>query len=241
VTDRPTPHQVVRFVVGSRDGRRAITWRCWIPGGDKSDVYLAPRPIADAFKVSLHESGDWRLAFAEQFEKKLTSEGRWREGESRKVAQWPRSTEIAPGCTLAFRVLVPASAVTIGADPDVLPNDLVWINPPAEERAVEVALIITEPRTPVDGWPGRRAMGTQLVGSLSLPTGETAWIVHREVDIPTLAPAKGSVSRFDPESSVELGAPDHRVIITIQGEDGRPEALMECKFAPPQDSESRAD
>jgi hypothetical protein len=227
---------VVRFVVGSQDGFRGSTWRCWIPGRAKNDIYLAPRSIAGSYKISLHQSGDWRLALTEQFEKKLRSEGRWNDGIGRLLAQWPRSRTIGPDTVLAFRIVVPHSAVTIPSDPAVLPREMVWIDPPTPGRSVEVSLLIIERELPQHKWPGQSAMKTQFVGRMPLPNGHTVCIVSREAEVPSSSPspgvaAEGFLSNLKTEvrSEVEERLDEYRFLLPIFGNDGRPEALMEYK------------
>jgi hypothetical protein len=171
--------RTIRFVVGTRGGLRPSTWRCWTPSGGKSDVYLAPRSLAGAYKISLHESilAGWLDLPGEA----QAGDGGTLDGGSRLAAQFSRPRETAPGCLLAFRVLVPASAVSIDSAVESLPGDLIWIPPPPPDRAVEIALIMTAPGAQTDGWPSRRAMSTGLVGGFPLDSGQDLWLVHRQV------------------------------------------------------------
>jgi hypothetical protein len=91
--------------------------------------------------------------------------------------------------------------VSIDSAAESLPEDLIWIPPPQEDRAVEVALIVTAPGGQTDGWPGRRAMSTGLVGDFPLDSGEHLWLVHREVPIPVIPAAQARLSRSKPDQS----------------------------------------
>jgi hypothetical protein len=138
--------QVIRFAVGSPTGLRASVWRCFTHG-KHSDIYLAPSSIADSYKVSLHEPGtpgaEWRLAFTKQFREQMEEADLWEPGEGRLIAAWPKSVEIARNVLLAFRVLVPASAVTIPTDLQKVNPEVVWIPPSPRGRATEVSFIPT--------------------------------------------------------------------------------------------------
>lgn len=224
--------RTIRFVVGTPGGLRSSTWRCWTPASGKSDVYLAPRNLVESFKVSLHERGlhekeSWQTGFTSEAKRKLVAEGRWT-GGSRLTSQCPKPTETAPGCVLAFRILVPASAVSIDSATEKVPKDLVWIPPPPTDRAVEIALIMTAPGTKTTGWPGRRAMSTGLVGDFPLNSGEHLWLVHRTVPIPTIPPAQGRISRFQPAADLSERLENARVLVGIDI-DGEPTGLMECR------------
>jgi hypothetical protein len=216
--------RTIRFVVGTPGGLRSSTWRCWTPTGGKSDIYLARRSLVGSYKIRLHESESWQVGLTCEAERKLKAEGRWTDGW-RHAALFPRPTETAPGCVLAFRVLVPESAVSIDSAPESLPGDLMWIPPPPQDRAVEIALILTAPGSTTDGWPGKRAMATGLVGSFPLDSGEYLWLVHREVPIPAIPSAQGRISRFKPAPEYSQPLENARVIVGIDV-DGMPSAVM---------------
>ena len=188
---------------------------------------MAPRSLAGAYKISLHETGSWQVGLTSQVKRKLQTEGRWT-GGSRLAGQFSPPTETAPGCLLAFRVLVPASAVSIDSAVESLREDLIWIPPPQEDRAVEIALIMTAPGAQTDGWPGRRAMSTGLVGDFPLDSDEHLWLVHREVPIPVIPPAQARLSRFEPTPEYSQRLENARVLVGIDV-DGAPSAVMECR------------
>jgi hypothetical protein len=136
------------------------------------------------FKVSLHASGAWRFAYKQEAHAELV------EGlpgdKGRVIGQWPRPSEFAPECTLAFRIVTPPSAVT---DAVHLSRDksVQWIAKAPEGQATEIDIIIVTAGTRVSGWPGRRSMQTSLIGSLALPSGETVWVVTWAVPMPDLS------------------------------------------------------
>jgi hypothetical protein len=58
------PKAEVRFCIRTVDGRTTDVWKCWLATGkEKTDVYLTSRPLGHALKLSLHESGQWHVAF----------------------------------------------------------------------------------------------------------------------------------------------------------------------------------
>ncbi len=98
----------IRFTVRNQGGQRAATWKCWSPPG-KEDVYLTCREVSGALKASLHESGNWHIAYFEGFfEESVPEEHRTERG--RFIDQWSRPKPIAPGITLAFRIITPWSS-----------------------------------------------------------------------------------------------------------------------------------
>ncbi len=99
----------IRFGVSDGNGNRSATWKVWTPTG-KSDVYLACRALGGQLKASLHESGNWHIAYSEKTYTESvenivpTQKGRF-------MSLWDRPKAIAPGVTLAYRIVTPPSAL----------------------------------------------------------------------------------------------------------------------------------
>ena len=72
-----------------------------------------------------------------------------------------RPSEIAPGATLALRLVVPESALSAPC-PDVEDpqRPMVVVPGPPQGQAVEVSLLLTDAIVKVSGWPGRRSTST---------------------------------------------------------------------------------
>ena len=185
------PEFAIRFAVGDGRQRRAATWRCWASNGlGKNDVYLGCRELRGALKASLHQSGQWHVAFDGLFLQRNAVPEEW---PTRFVASWDRPPEAAPGLTLAYRIITPFAAVTA----EVLSeqNDIVWIPPPPDGHIVETVVIITKAGGTTTGWPGKRSMATRLVGRFELDNGETVWIVTR-VDVQPISETQLNRARF---------------------------------------------
>ena len=193
----------IRFGITDGSGRRAATWKCWTPSGvGKSDVYLSPRELGYALKASLHQTGNWHVAFSRQFlEENLNTFSDKPSG--RFIEQWSRPQQIAPGVTLAFRIVTPHSAVSIPFDVSLY-KGIAWIPAPPDNRAVEIDIIFTAPDTLVSGWPGKNSMNTQLIDSMSLSSGEKVWVVHRVTDMPNLGTLHGTSRYFKGKSKDDL-------------------------------------
>jgi hypothetical protein len=61
--------EIVRFGIRSADGTLySSVWKCVTEKGRaKSDLYLIPQGMGSAFKVSLHESGEWHMGFTSEY------------------------------------------------------------------------------------------------------------------------------------------------------------------------------
>ena len=222
----------IRFGVGDGRACRGATWKCCTTrAAGKSDVYLACRELGGALKASFHESGNWQIAFDDRFLRTHTDypSTRW---NTRFVSKWPRPRSIAPGTTLAFRILTPRAAVC--PKPSAREGSgIVWIAPPPNGKAVEVDVIITSPSTRSSSWPGKRAMGTQLVGRLETASGETVWVVHRLTEMPALPTLRGQPRYFSGATAADLKAPGLRAILIGTEPDGS-RVMYDCVFGPPE-------
>jgi hypothetical protein len=150
--------------------------------------------LGGSLKVSLHQSGNWHIAYSPQtFEEKV--EGAIPKFADRFIEKWPRPPEIAPGITLAFRIVTPWSAVTHPIQESDL-TGIIWLPNAPEPKATEIDVFLVKPTTPVSGWPGKRSVGTSLIGSIPLESGETAWAVYWVVPMPDLSKVSKGVGQF---------------------------------------------
>lgn len=123
------PKRPIRFAVG-RPGMRSSLWRLWA-NRSKDDVYLATRQSAGIFKISLHESGDWRLQWVGQERGDVTYTSLSDpEPEGRVLHQWTRPMAGPSGWTDALSIWVVdgdvARSLAMGS-PDTMPSG--WNRP----------------------------------------------------------------------------------------------------------------
>ncbi len=102
-------------------------WRLWTHG---DDVYISLRDLTKVKKVSLHPSGRWRNAWAEEHVAKGSPFVA--PGQDRATDKWERPPELAPGVTRAFDIVVSASDVTQPQhlDPNTLNGMKIMWGPP---------------------------------------------------------------------------------------------------------------
>ncbi len=210
--------KTIRFGINDGIGNRSSTWKCWsLNKPDKFDVYLACRTLGGVFKVSMHQSGRWHIAFLKEFFKKHQREIIQRDG--RFIQKWPKPTGIAPGITLAFRIITPRSAVNTPYN-QVDFKKISWIPNPRENRAIEIDILITEASAKVSSWPGKNSMKTNLVASMKLDNQNTIWVVYHEIPIPTLAPISKTLKFFKGKSNEDLRSEGIRAIVFKEEPDG---------------------
>lgn len=183
----------LRFGIADGGTRRAATWKLWTETAHgNSDVYLACRALGGSLKASLHQSGSWHIAYSPRtFEQDVRAAIPGI--VDRFIEKWPRPAEIAPGVTLAFRIVTPASAV-ISPIEDF--GRVIWLPNAPSGKATEIDILLVKAGTPVSDWPTKRSMGTSLVGWITLESGDTLWAVYWVVPMPDLSRMKKGTARF---------------------------------------------
>lgn len=209
--------QAIRFGVRAASGRRAATWKVWAPSGSAHDVYLAYRALKGELKASMHQSGAWHIFFSKQFyESGFADEGT--RPATRFSDKWPRPSEIVPGVTLAFRIVVPWFSATVEAPKEE--PEVVWVPPASDGHAIEFAIIITSPTCVVSDWPAKRSMKSEFVGSFPLISGEAVWVVHTTIPFKVPGPTRGAARFFKGVNPTELKSGGLRAVVFGSEPDG---------------------
>lgn len=163
----------LRLAVGTRDGPQSAVWEVFT-GGKKSDVYVANRHVASQLKVSLHESGVWRLAYTAEYAATLKARG---EGsEDRLQARWQRPPEARPGWTHAISVVVPVAELWKPEPPLPIPSEVTWRRAPAPGMESHFAVFFERG----SGFVARRPAG-EIVAISPLPNGDNLWVIAADV------------------------------------------------------------
>lgn len=175
----------IRFGVRSAAGDKCSqVWKVVTERGrGRSDIYVTAHGLRKAFKISLHESGSWQYGLTEEYTRRPDSV-RLAGTTGRHLEIWDRPTELAPGLTRAFQVVIPSAAARHNCVETE--NDVTWVTASGPEEAVEFNIVLTKPPHPEVGWPGKDSMGASLAGTFELENGERAWVIHRRVPLPKL-------------------------------------------------------
>jgi len=165
--------QKVRLAVGAPDGLQSAVWLVFTRRG-KSDIYVANRHVAGLLKVSLHESGVWRLAFTREFAATLPSSS---PGSDERVQErWSRPNPRKPGWTHAMSIVVPVADLWRPDPPLDFPADIKWRHAPGPGMESHFALMLERGSGYVDRRPGG-----DVIAVLPLPSGESLWIIAADV------------------------------------------------------------
>lgn len=190
----PKKNRGIRFAVGE-PGRRSTVWRSW-GNPRKGDVYIASRYSAHLQKISLHETGDWRIqwvgATPDPSEIAWTSNSGRTFYSPRILDQWQRPDH-RDGWTDAVSIFVPS------ADVQQVPGDhepasgTRWLQDPGPRRTVHLRFYLAEPGcAPLDLSSAfvDRDTSVALVDGFRLITGETLLIFAANVPLTPAQQAK---------------------------------------------------
>lgn len=223
--------RALRFGIRDRD-KRAATWKLWTETArGNSDVYLACRALGGSLKASLHQSGNWHIAYSREAFEQLVI-GSVPNATNRFIDKWPRPSEIATGVTLAFRIVTPWSAVTSMID-NSDDSAITWLPNAPRQKATEVDILFVNAAVPVTDWPGKRSMGTSLVGSIALENGYRVWAVSWVIEMPDLSRLnKGSGGFYKGRSRADLKDAQMRALVFGNETDGS-RVLYDCPVQGP--------
>lgn len=133
----------LRFAYG-RPGRRGTIWRLW-SNRDAADVYVASRATAGEMKVSLHESGDWRLQIVDPIRPKTVHFADHDPQDGRILGQWSRPAPNEAGWTKALTIALPGTEVTRVPADGVSFDDVRWCKAPGKREQGEFVVWLVRP------------------------------------------------------------------------------------------------
>ena len=165
--------QEIRFAVGEPGGSQSAVWLIFTRGGE-SDIYVANQYVAGLLKVSLHESGVWRLAFTREYATALQASGA--STLDRAQETWMRPAERVRGWTHAMSIVVPVADLWKPDPPIDLSPEIKWR--PAPLPGMESHFLILLERG--NGYVDRRPTG-DVVAVMQLPNGENLWVIATDV------------------------------------------------------------
>lgn len=160
----------ILFAVGSPENIQSWVWRMWVQG---DDVYLGARNALRIFKVSLHKSNIWRMAFVKELKRDDKSD--------RLIQRWTRPGEFTPGWTPSIGILISSiDAKRPFKKTKVEDSRFQWFSPSSNRNKLLFKVLISKPGLSEADLTTVLIQGDQLVGKLLKRNGEIAWLVVRE-------------------------------------------------------------
>jgi hypothetical protein len=117
----------LRFSIGPWYGRYSSVWRVW---SEDSDVYLAVRSLVRYMKISLHQSGGFRIAFTKQYNDRMVLENGKDAAIDRALLKWQKIPISGNEVMQALDIHFPLSALSLRHKPDT--KNLILLRPDRE-------------------------------------------------------------------------------------------------------------
>lgn len=160
----------ILFAVGSPENIQSWVWRMWVQG---DDVYLGARNALNVFKISLHKSNIWRMAFVEDLKRDNKSD--------RLIKRWNKPGEFTPGWTPSIGILVSSiDAKRPFKKTRIEDSRFKWFSPPLDHNKLLFKVLISKSGLSEADLAAVLIQGDRLVGKLLKRNGEIAWLVMRE-------------------------------------------------------------
>ncbi len=171
----------IRFAVGTPENPQSWIWRLWVQG---DEVYLGAKNALQAFRVSLHKSGIWRIAFVKELKRED-------ETSDRVIVRWKKPDEFTPGWTPSIAVLVSSIKPSRPFNKVKMEDErIVWFPQPAEGKRALFKILISSSTMTESDLKKILISGDKLAGTLGKKNGERVWLVLREDDLTAIEIAK---------------------------------------------------
>lgn len=174
---KSTGQFAIRLCIGEPHGPRSSTWRIW-SNPNKSDVYVTVRNLGGTFKVSLHESGNWRFGFVDAAA--AAHRGFIDAGADRAVHKWERP-EAIERVTKGLEIIVPRSELRATPSADDDDPKVIWLSPPPDDFSARILIGLTSP--PVDPREARQHAPGSLIADHALPNKDHVWVWRQDLPI----------------------------------------------------------
>jgi hypothetical protein len=201
---RASNKAALRFAVGE-PGRRGTIWRLWA-SRDTDDVYLGSRHTAGEVKVSLHQSGDWRLQIVDPERPKTVYINGGEGGrDGRILDRWARPKPNPVGWTHALSIVLPERHLVTIPNDGVRWDDVRWCPAPRPREQVEFEVHIVTPHQGSVTYRELVKSGGRLavMDALQLASGDVAIVLA--LTLPTTKDEAGYIARC--EAMARLGTP----------------------------------
>lgn len=170
-----------RFAAGSPTTPHSSTWTV-VGGRAGRDLYVGNRAVMHMHKLSLHESGRWRLAETDEFAKKLTVFGSIDE-DTRVLGRFTPPAERTHGWQLAVTIIVTDASLM---EPEPSPStstQISWWPAPANYEVRVFAVYLSDEAGAYDE---QITFTDDVVASLELPKGARCVVVTTTFEHPEL-------------------------------------------------------
>src|SRR3989338_530076 len=202
---------IIRFAVGTQDDPKSWVWRLWVQG---DEVYIGAKNSLQAFKVSLHKSGIWRIAFVKELKRSDDT-------ADRVIVKWQKPGEFVPGWTASIAVAV-SSIEPARPFKKVRVEDtrIVWFSQQTKGKRLLFKILISSQGMSETDLKKIIVAGDKLAGRLVKTNGEIVWLVAREdnlshVEIEKIKDVMDKIKIYLKAGSSEDALNDSRALLVV--------------------------
>ena len=203
--------QTFRFAVGTSDYPLSFTWRLWVHG---DEIYVGTSEGAHFYKVSLHSSGIWRVAYVHRLDTDNDS-------TDRVLVKWRRPPELFPGwipsVVIHVSSIAPARPIIPMKTDD---HRITWISAPSVGKKLLLRVFLSLPgidKNSLELGPNR------LFGGLATKSGVKAWVIVQEEPLTSIEIGKiedvRSKTKFHVSGMPKLGSGFNPRAVLVVSED----------------------
>lgn len=171
----------IRFAVGTPDDPQSWIWRFWV---HKDEVYLGAKDALQVFKVSLHNSGIWRVAFVKELNSKDNV-------NDRVILRWKKPEEFihvwTPSIALLVSSIKPQRPLAKGKIQD---DRITCLNEAVNGERIVLRIIFSIPKMSTTDLQKVLTSSDKLVGSLKKKNGEKVWLIKCKNKLTSIETAK---------------------------------------------------
>ena len=147
------PGKSRRIQLSGGPGRCSTVWAIF-SAKHGADMYICPRMLRGAVKVSLHQSGSWQVGLTAERPADPCSSG------SRHWDIWKRGEELAPGTVRAYYLLIPDQELRL-TDQDSKAHKLPPVGP---ENAASIEFLMMSNEGPTVSFDDAHVVGRWHLG-----------------------------------------------------------------------------
>jgi hypothetical protein len=160
-----------RFAVGTPQDIQSWIRRMWV---HRDEVYIGARDALTVFKVSLHNSGIWRIAFVADLEREEAD-------SDRVIVKWNKPDEFVTGWTPSVGILVSSIRPQRPFRPTAVDDSRVrWFAPPRDGQKLLFKVLFSKPDYSEEHLHRIKLEQDRVVARMVKSNREVVWLVMRE-------------------------------------------------------------
>jgi hypothetical protein len=165
----------------------------WVNG---NDVYIGAREALHVFRVSLHQSDIWRIAWVADLDRPDSE-------SDRVIVKWTRPNQFAPGWTPSIGIFFSSIRPSRPLRPLQIDDDrLTWFSPPSESKSLLFKVLLSQSEFTENDLRRVTREQDRLAARMVKKNGEIVWLVTREEDL--TEPERRQIDKYMSNTRIQL-------------------------------------